>query len=200
MKTPWPVLAVLAIILALPGGARAQDASSASTELKRLFEEDQAERSPEAGKAIDWLALTLRDEARQQRVKALLAGGALQSGTDYFHAAMVMQHASEPDDYLLAHDLCVIALSKGELQARFLAAASMDRFLRSIGRPQRYGTQFRSNHSSRPPTLGPVDPNVPDQIRLEMNVPTLAQARAKEQRMAIEHAAVQALKSAGARP
>jgi len=201
MKTPWTLLLSLVFAVALPGAVQAADGTSpASTELQRLFDEDQAERTPEAGKVIDWSAVSLRDEARQQRVKALLANGSLQSGADYFHAAMVMQHASEPDDYLLAHDLCVIAIGKGERQARFLAAASMDRFLRRIGRPQRYGTQYYSNHPSRPPKLAPVDPGVPDAIRLEMNVPTLAQAQAKEQRMASEHAAMQTLRASSPAP
>ncbi|MFT7776112.1 hypothetical protein [Roseateles sp.] len=175
------------------GAALAQDTSgtdaavslsAASAELKRLFDEDQAERAPVPGKATDWGTVMLRDEARQQRVKDLIASGNLSTGTDYYHAAMVMQHASEPDDYLLAHDLCVVAISKGETRAKWLAAASLDRFLVSIGRPQRFGTQFRSNHPSRPPALRPVDPNVPDQLRRELNVPTLAQARARELQMA----------------
>lgn len=180
----------LLALLFWTGAALAQDMSGADAaagppvpgiELKQLFDEDQADRVP--GPAKDWAAVMLRDEARQARVKELIASGSLSTGTDYYHAAMVMQHASEPDDYLLAHDLCVVAISKGETRAKWLAAASLDRFLVSIGRPQRFGTQFSSNHPSRPPRLRPVDPSVPDQLRRELNVPTLAQARARELQM-----------------
>ncbi|HEY1131507.1 MAG TPA: hypothetical protein VGF12_19025 [Roseateles sp.] len=160
----------------------AQNLSTAGAKLKLLFEEDQVDRVPAPGK--DWAAVTLRDEARQQRVKTLIANGSLSSGVDYYHAAMVMQHATDPDDYLMAHDLCVVAISKGEHRAKWLAAASLDRFLVSIGRPQRFGTQFSSNHPSRPMKLRPVDPSVPDQLRVELNVPTLAQAKARELSMA----------------
>lgn len=149
-----------------------------ASELQRLYDEDQAERAP--GKTVDWSAVQLRDEARQERVKGLVAAGLISSGADYYHAAIVMQHSNEVEDILLAHDLYVIAISKGEARAKWLAAASLDRFLVRTGRPQRFGTQFGSNHPSRPPRLAPVDPTIPDQLRRELDVPTLDEARAKE--------------------
>jgi ketosteroid isomerase-like protein len=155
--------------------------AASANELQSLFEEDQADRAP--GKPLDWETIGVRDEAREQRVKELLRAGSLQSGADYYHAAMILQHATEPDDYLLAHDLCVIAIGKGEQRAKWLAAASLDRFLGAIGRPQRFGTQFVSKRSFHPPRLAPVDPNVPDQLRRELNVPTLAEAKVKETQM-----------------
>lgn len=125
----------------------------------------------------------MRDEARELRVKELIQAGALTTGADYFHAAMILQHASEPDDYLLAHDLCVIAIAKGEERAKWLAAASLDRFLMSIGRAQRFATQFVSKRSFHPPVLAPVDPKVPDHLRRELNVPSLQEAKAREAEM-----------------
>jgi hypothetical protein len=150
-----------------------------SEELAKLYSEDQADRSGGPGAKIDWSAVSLRDEQRELRVKQLLAAGPLGSGEAYYHAAMVLQHASEPDDYLLAHDLCVIAISKGEPKAKWLAAASLDRYLISIARPQRYGTQFRGTNN-HPPRLAPIDPTVSDTLRQELDVPTLAEARLKE--------------------
>jgi len=184
MKAISCVAIVFALLCAATGPAVAQGVTPADAELKKLYEEDQAERTPAPGKNIDWSALMLRDEARQQRVKQLVSAGNLAGGADYFHAAMVMQHSQELDDFLLAHDLCVIAISKGEQRAKWLAAASLDRFLVAIGRAQRFGTQSRSNHPSRPPKLAPVDPSVPDQLRRELNVPTLEEARAQERQMA----------------
>jgi hypothetical protein len=125
--------------------AAAVEAKSSTTDLKKLFEEDQAERMPGPGKNIDWEAVSQRDEAREARVKELLRSGALHSGADFYHAAMILQHAVDADDYLLAHDLCVIAIAKGEERAKWLAAASLDRFLLAIGRQQRFGTQFTAN-------------------------------------------------------
>lgn len=156
--------------------------SPISVELARLYEEDQADRIS-IGPDTDWEAISIRDEQRENRVKELLALGSLGNGADYYHAAMILQHASTPDDYLLAHDLCVIAIGKGEQKARWLAAASMDRFLISIGRQQRYGTQFRSDKSFKPPRLVSVDPNVSDALRKELNVPSLSEAKKREVEM-----------------
>lgn len=199
------LLAILtaAGIMVYAGSAEAQEVSSArqeavesttSDELRRLYEEDQAERMPSPGKVIDFSSLMLRDEARQQQVKRLLESGAIRSGADYYHAAMVMQHALDPDDHLLAHNLCVISLSKGEQRAKWLAAASLDRFLIGIARPQQFGTQFHSNHQSRPPKLSPVAPNMPDQLRREMGVPSLDEARANEAKMAKDFEAAKSVR------
>lgn len=154
-----------------------------SQELARLYAEDQADRNFSADRQPDWEAISMRDEQRELRIKQLLAAGPLGSGADYYHAAMILQHATTPDDYLLAHDLCVIAISKGERRARWLAAASLDRFLIHIGRPQRFGTQFQSTRSFRPPQLMPVDPGVPDVLRQELGVPTLEEAKKKQAEM-----------------
>jgi hypothetical protein len=154
-----------------------------------LFTEDQADRMPPAGKlmpSVDWNAVGLRDSARQKRVKELIAADALATGTDYYHAAMVMQHSSAPDDYLLAHDLCVVAISKGEQRGKWLAAASLDRFLMNIGRAQRFGTQFRSTDMDHPVTLYTTDPGVPDSLRRALDVPTLADAKKREAEFARE--------------
>jgi hypothetical protein len=182
---PFATLICTAVIVGVaPEPVSAESSSPVDVELKKLFDDDQAARIASPGKVIDWSKLQLQDEARQLRVKALVASGGLTSGADYYYAAMVMQHSNERDDYLLAHDLCVIAISKGETRAKWLAAASLDRFLVAIGRAQRYGTQFNSNHPSRPPKLAPVDPSVPDSLRQELGVPTLDEAKAKERQFA----------------
>lgn len=163
--------------------AAANVTTGVSEELTKLYNDDQHDRVFRPGQTIDWEAVGIRDEQRELKVKQLLATDSLSSGADYYHAAMVLQHASSPDDFLLAHDLCVIAISKGESKAKWLAAASMDRFLVSIGRPQRFGTQFQSKKSFRPPTLVSVDPSVPDALRRELDVPTLQEAKKKEAEM-----------------
>lgn len=182
---------VAVVLLALMPHIAAPSPASNAAELKQMFDEDQADRTPGAGKNIDWEAVSKQDEAREGRVKELLRSGSLQSGVDYYHAAMILQHAPEANDYLLAHDLCVIAIAKGEERAKWLAAASLDRFLVAIGRQQRFGTQFTSKRSFHPPRLAPVDPDVPDQLRRELNVPTLAEAKLKEAELAREFEARQ---------
>ena len=151
-------------------------------ELVRLMDEDQADRLPRAGKSIDWKVVGPRDDARLKRVKELYSQNQLRSGNDYFNAALILQHSSVPEDYLLAHELCVVAISKKQ-GIESLAAASEDRFLMSIGRPQRFGTQYKSEGPNEPYRLYKVDPGVTDELRRIMMVPSLAEAKAREAAM-----------------
>ncbi|WP_088889885.1 hypothetical protein [Leptolyngbya ohadii] len=152
-------------------------------ELLRLFTEDQADRQPPEGQAIDWSLIASRDAARLARVKELYNADVLQTGADYYHAALILQHGSEPEDYLLAHEFCIVAIGKGEERAKWLAAASEDRFLMSIDRPQRFGTQYRSepDDPDRRVRLYATDPRVTDGLRREFNAPSLAEAQEREQ-------------------
>ena len=152
-------------------------------ELATLYDEDQADRKPSGGKPIDWAVVGPRDNKRLARAKALYAGGELRTGKDFLRAAMVLQHANKADDHLLAHELCVAALAKGERKARWLAAAAEDRFLMNIGRPQRFGTQYRSSGPNDPVKLYEVGPGVTDGLRQEMDVPTLDESRKREAMM-----------------
>src|SRR5262245_50587053 len=115
----WEAALRPAVVAPGPAGA-AQDAPPAdNAELARLYREDQADRTPPAGKEIDWKTVGPRDKAREARVKELYRAGQLRTGLDYYHAAMVLQHAAAPDDYLLAHEFCVAALALGEKRGRW---------------------------------------------------------------------------------
>jgi hypothetical protein len=116
-------------------------------ELTHMYELDQSERE---GTNVDWTALYRHDIERRAHLKSLLEGGKVQSAGDYFHAAMIYQHGQTPDDYLLAHLLAVTAISKGSKDARWLSAATMDRYLRSIWQPQVYGTQASRSSDKEP--------------------------------------------------
>ncbi len=105
----------------------AQSATRDNEELKRMYQEDQSDRTLPT-KSIDWSVVEPRDKARLARVKELYMQNKLQTGGDYFHAAMILQHSQASEDYLLAHELCVVAISKGNTDARALAAKSEDRF------------------------------------------------------------------------
>lgn len=152
-------------------------------ELARLFREDQSDRTNKEGKPIDWNVIGPKDRVREARVKELYSTNQLQTGADYFHVAMILQHGNTPEDYLLAHELCVVAISKGEERAKWLAAASEDRFLMSIGHPQRFATQYRSDGPESPMRLYQVDPGVTDELRQALKVPRLAEAQKREAEM-----------------
>jgi hypothetical protein len=149
-------------------------------ELKRMCAADQADRTPPEGKAIDWATINPRDKARLKRVKELYTQNLLQTANDYDCAAIVLQHGDVPEDFLLAHELWVIAISKGknDKDTLSLAAASEDRFLMNIGRPQRFGTQLRSEGNG-PIELYQVDPSVTDDLRRVMIGHSLAEIKAR---------------------
>jgi hypothetical protein len=149
-------------------------------ELKRLCTEDQSDRTPPEGKPIDWAIISPRDKARLKRVKELYAQNLLQTANDYDCAAIVLQHGDVPEDFLLAHEFWVVAISKGknDQDTLSLAAASEDRFLMNIGRPQRFGTQLRSENNG-PIQLYPVDSGVTDGLRHVMIGHSLAEIKAR---------------------
>lgn len=86
-----------------------------------------------------------RDVERENAVRKLLAGGTLTSGTDFWLAALIFQHSAKPDSVLLAHVLASTAVAKGNQNSKWLAAASLDRYLWYIGQAQIFGTQFQHN-------------------------------------------------------
>ena len=153
-----------------------------NAELARLYREDQSDREPADGKEIDWSKVAPRDKARLARTKEIYQENQLNTANDYYHAALILQHGNVPEDFLLAHEFCVVAISKGrnDKYTRWLAAASEDRFLMNIGRPQRFGTQYQAIPANAPYKLYKVDEGVTDELRRQMSTPTLAQAKQRE--------------------
>jgi len=178
MKRPVLLLGglVLAIVasgvatMSLPPGP---PRSAVNDELRRLYEEDQADRARADGGAIGPEAVTARDRERERRVKAILARERLTTGADYYHAAVILQHAGEPPDSMLAHELAMVSLALGDQRARWLAAATLDRYLMKSGRAQRWGTQYRDTPGEPAETPYSVEPGVTDTMREVMDVPSL---------------------------
>jgi len=173
---------VVAPLAAAQSSTKVQDRDN--QELVRLMDEDQADRTPDDAKSIDWKLVGPRDASRLSRVKELYSKNQLQTGGDYYHAAMILQHGDVAEDYLLAHELCVVAISKGDTRATWLAAASEDRFLMNIDRPQRFATQFRCDGLPNCEYhLYKLDAGVTDELRRVLDVPSLAEAKVREARM-----------------
>ncbi len=151
-------------------------------ELIRIYREDQADRSGEPDQ-IDWLAVGPRDHARKARVAEILAAGGARTSDDYFSAAMVYQHGDSVEDFQRAHDLAAkaVELDPTNDTAKWLAAAAEDRYLMNLGKPQRYGTQFRKTNGKW--ELYQVDPSVTDEERARWGVPPLAEAKRRADEM-----------------
>jgi hypothetical protein len=155
-----------------------------NAEMTRICDEDQKDRQVEDPSKIDWTVVGKRDAERLQRTKEIAAQGGLKSADDYFHAALVLQHSSGTADFEQAHQWCLkgLELDPDLPAARWLAAATEDRYLMNQGKPQLYGTQFKKDKDG-PWYLYQVDPSITDEERAKWDVPSLASAKAHVDQM-----------------
>jgi hypothetical protein len=174
------LLFVLLFVLLAPklsGQANLSSGSASSVSdnaaLTEMYTADQKARE---GDHIDWVKLSKDDEQRRKDLRHLLAAGEVRTGNDYYHAAMIFQHGQNPDDYLLAHVLAMDAVAQGSKEARWLSAATLDRYLLSIWQPQVFGTQFHSGNGFGPMTHDRINPEiVSDSMRTATCVVSSAQ-------------------------
>jgi hypothetical protein len=118
------------------------DSDDPNAEMNAIFAEDQRVRM---ASEIDWSTVNETDAKRREQTRHLLAIGALHTDKDYEEAAFVLQQDDRPEDYLLAHTLAMVAESKGNSTAIWIASATLDRYLEKIGQKQIFGTQFSSD-------------------------------------------------------
>lgn len=144
-----------------------------NAEMTAIFDEDQAARQ-------NWqdmtdaqrMAVAVQDAVRRTRTRVLLDTRELRAGADFRRAAFVFQHGEAADDFLVAHTLALVALAMGDTEARWIAAASLDRYLTAIGKPQIYGTQFDNQLAVREPYDRAL---ISDDLRRALNVPPVAE-------------------------
>ena len=118
--------------------------------------------------SLDWQQIDKRDGERRAAVRVMLNAGQLQTGREYQFAAILFQHSADPDDLQTAHLLASTAVAKGNRGARWLAAASFDRLLWNMNRPQVFGTQFKQDSQTKVWTMEPyARDSVADAIRAE---------------------------------
>jgi hypothetical protein len=155
------------------------DGYESNPEMQQIFSEDQKDREPSSNE-INWLVVDKADAARRIVTSKLLNAGKLHTGEDFERAAFVFQHGDTPDDYLLAHTLAVVAVTRGQSSAIWIAAATLDRYLDSIHQPQIYGTQFHTKPNEQT-TQEPYNRSlISDAVRRQLGVPS--QAAQEEQR------------------
>ena len=83
-----------------------------------------------------------RDAMRRAEAKLLVTAGEVKTAQDFHDAAFIFQHGHLPEDYLLAHILAIEAIVKGDASSKWIAAATLDRYLQTIGQKQVFGTQY----------------------------------------------------------
>lgn len=98
------------------------------------------------------------------------------TAVDYYHAALVFQHGVKPSDFKKANKLAKKSMEMGEERAKWMYAASMDRWLLSINKPQKFGTQFIQQKGKDWELSQPIDKTTSDKERAKYNVPPLSKA------------------------
>ncbi len=151
-----------------------------------LFQEDQDARS--SGLFGDWDKISVDDAARRKEAVSLITNGDIVTADDYYHAAYIFQHGDTPEDYLKAHALATASALKGRTDAAWIAAATLDRYLQSTGKPQIFGTQYKLRNGEA--TQEPYDRStISDSLRAAFDVRPLEkqeEKRAELQRESIE--------------
>ena len=143
-------------------------------ELLSLYRADREEHASQAKvNTSEYKAMRLRDLQRREQVLKIVAQSELLSAEDYFHAAQVMNHGETLEDAWQAHTLAVRSSELGHRPARWLAAASYDRWLMYQVKPQKYGTNYI--YDGIQDRLWEVDPSTTDEERAEWDVPPLAE-------------------------
>src|SRR5262249_36756566 len=99
----------------------------------------------------------------------------LREAEDFFHAAFLMQHGEELGHWWSAHELALQAPELGEQKARYLVAASLDRYLMRQGRPQKHGTNGIWDAQLGRWRVWDYDLTTTDEERAQWSVPALGE-------------------------
>lgn len=145
-----------------------------NNELDALYKADRQERvnQPKAP-TPEYREMRARDLKRRERVMELVGVQTLHTAEDHYHAAWIMNHGDTADDAKHAHILALRSTELGHRPARWLAAATYDRWQMYQGKPQKYGTNYiYDGHRER---LWDVDPQTTDEERAAWDVPPLAE-------------------------
>ena len=179
-------VAVLSLGSAAVNAQSAAPVTAAISRVHQLEIEDQQEHPGNISEA-DYYR---HGDARRLEIRQLLADGKITSAADFSDAALIFQHGRTPEDFLFAHVLAVEALLRSGSADKWLAAATLDRYLQAINQPQVFGTQYPGDKAAENAPKPQVDARVlniqrtqqpynakllPDWVRQDFCVPNIGQ-------------------------
>lgn len=148
-------------------------------ELAKLFAEDQSCRLTSNGEPK--YSVDTEDAKRLSRAREILLHEASLDATSLYHLGILFQHSLESGDYLIAKRLFERSAKEGEQKARGLIACAEDRHQVSLGKKQKWGTQFQRNkegYLELLPMLTDDESGITDEIRRANNIMTKVEMRA----------------------
>lgn len=167
-------------LLAQKPPKKAEAQAAVSRELAELYRDDQKDQNDPTWTADNDLEFSKRQETRRDRVMQFVTAGQLASAEDWNHAAMLLQHGQSADDYLLAHVLAVPPATQKLPFSEFMSAATLDRFLQHIGRPQIFATQTAGSDPATAPLMEPFDDSMSNSIRAAYGLAARARPESAE--------------------
>tara|TARA_B100000949_G_C14105591_1_gene376068 strand:- start:123 stop:761 length:639 start_codon:yes stop_codon:yes gene_type:complete len=116
-----------------------------SENLAYAYHTDQSDRKELRAFIGYFSRLKERDDLRLDQVKKLYEKGYQLNPMDKFHAAFIFHHSDRSEDYKIAAELASEAANSEQLKnhytVQWLHKAAYDRYMLSIGKPEKYHTQ-----------------------------------------------------------
>ncbi len=146
-RTPLAIIGIclVGIIASLfrPYDAAVIEMGNRSEKLQYAYETDQNDRMQLRSYLLG--DLEDRDKKRLSQIKQIHKQEKKLEPIDKFHAAFVYHHSDNSEDYETASQLATAAAETPELQdhyqVQWLRKAAYDRWMVSMGKPEKYGTQ-----------------------------------------------------------
>ena len=151
-----------------------------NVELQKMFDDDQKSR---LATNIDWIKLTSQDKEREKRIYELIETGQINTGNDYYHSAMILQHGEDTSASSFAIKLMIQAIELDSTINKWLLAAAIDRDLMKRKKPQIYGTQYIKKGDQNWIRYEIDTTVITDLERKRFNVETLKEQLEKERTM-----------------
>jgi hypothetical protein len=147
------------------------------TEAKNLFDDDQRDRVDHLDKTNPAF-FAEREKNRYKKAQEIFAQYEQDpqslAGEDMLHLAFLFQHGQISEDYNKAQKLASEAEKKGVEGATWLSSAAEDRYLVSLGKPQKWGTQFIHTAEGwryATPLEEDTHSGITDEMRQSRNIP-----------------------------
>ena len=121
------------------------ESENISTELQYAYNTDQDDRKELKSFVGYFSELNKRDSLRLMQVRKYHLKNKITKPIDKFHAAFIFHHSDNSEDYKIASELASEAANSEKLKdnytVQWLQKASYDRYMLSIGEPEKYNTQ-----------------------------------------------------------
>lgn len=121
------------------------DSENLSKNLEYAYKTDQNDRTQLRSFIGYFSKLKERDSIRLKQVRSNYSKDKISKPMDKFYAAFVFHHSDNSSDFKIASQLASEAASsenlKDDYTVQWLKRASYDRYMLSIGKPEKYNTQ-----------------------------------------------------------